>query len=86
MTACNDCLTACNERVNLEIEQAEQSYELSKAAELKYSRLPGLQAALAAEAEAEAARQAEGGSLVKTIVSEDDVAAVVSEWTGARRC
>ena len=37
------------EAINLEIEQAEQAYELSRAAELKYSVLPGLQEKLAAE-------------------------------------
>ena len=72
------------EKVEREVEVAEQQYELQKAAELKYSRLPSLQQELA-EAEAAAAEEeADGGGarLVKSTVGEEDVAAVVAQWTG----
>lgn len=74
------------EETNSEIEQAEQSYELSRAAELKYRDLPALQAELL-EAE-EAARAPDSGSdddappLLRTTVGDEEIAAVVSQWTG----
>jgi len=73
------------ERVGGEIEAAEQQYDLSRAAELKYSVLPKLKAEL--EAAEEAARGVEGGDeegerLVRTTVGEEDIASIVSQWTG----
>jgi len=74
-------LKAAIEQKTLEIEQAEAAYELNKAAELKYRDLPELQAQLRAKQEALAA--ADGGeALTRTTVGEEDVAAVVSQWTG----
>ena len=71
------------EAANLEIEQAEQSYELSKAAELKYSVLPALLEQLEAAEEAATRREEAGGStggegdeetpLLKTTVGEEEV-------------
>ena len=70
------------ERVNLEVQAAERDYDLNRAAELKYGALPGLQKQLA---EAEAALEADGGAtgrLVHEVVTETDIADIVSKWTG----
>jgi ATP-dependent Clp protease ATP-binding subunit ClpB len=66
------------ERVRLAVEEAERSYDLNRAAELKYSTLLNLEKSLA---EAEAAEK-EGPRLLKEEVRPDDVAAIVSRWTG----
>jgi ATP-dependent Clp protease ATP-binding subunit ClpB len=66
------------DQVKVEIEQAERQYDLNKAAELKYTRLRGLQQQLTeAESVAKAPKQ-----LLKEEVGEEDIAAVVSRWTG----
>jgi ATP-dependent Clp protease ATP-binding subunit ClpB len=82
-------LKAQIEQANLEVEQAEQSYELSRAAELKYSKLPKLQRQLEEAEEAMATSEDEASSdpdapppLLRTVVGEQEVAAVVSQWTG----
>ncbi len=68
------------DRVRTEIEQAERAYDYNRAAQLRYSELASLQQRLA-EAEGRlAAGQAE--ALVKEEVDEDDIAEVVSRWTG----
>lgn len=67
------------DRVQREIEEAEQSYLLDKAARLKYSTLPELQKKLQKLEKAE-----EGGkdaTLLQDKVTEDDIAKVVSAWT-----
>src|SRR5207302_5356751 len=61
--------------------RAERSYDLNKAAELKYGRLPELEKRLKVE-EDTLSRQKEGSSLIKEEVGEQDIAAVVSRWTG----
>ncbi len=68
------------DRVRTEIEQAERSYDYNRAAQLKYSDLARLEQQLA-EAERFLTEQKEG-ALVKEEVDEDDVAEVVSRWTG----
>ena len=70
------------EKVNAEIEQAQLSYDLNKAAELNYGRLPALQKELA-EAEA-AARSEDGGKheFMRNAVTEDEIAEIVARWTG----
>jgi len=68
------------ERVKIDIERAERQYDLNKAAELKYGRLPELEKKLTA-AEA-AADQGKENKLVKEEVGEQEIAAVVSRWTG----
>ncbi len=66
------------DQVKVEIEQAERQYDLNKAAELKYSKLRQLQQQLQeAESVAKAPKQ-----LLKEEVGEEDIAAVVSRWTG----
>ena len=68
------------EKCNGEMEQAERSYDLNRAAELKYGRLPKLQEELsAAEAEMEKGK-AEG--LLRDRVTEEEIARIVARWTG----
>ena len=67
------------EAVNRDIQDAKQRYDLNKAAELQYGRLPQLQKEL--EAEEERVRN-EDLSLVHESVTEDEIAKIVSRWTG----
>jgi len=67
------------ESLNNEIEIAERNYDLDKAAELKYGRLPQLQKELAQEEER---IRKEGTSLVHENVTEEEIAKIVSRWTG----
>jgi ATP-dependent Clp protease ATP-binding subunit ClpB len=68
------------EQVRIEIQRAERQYDLNKAAELKYGKLPELEKKLAA-AETAGDRDKEN-KLVKEEVGEEEIAAVVSRWTG----
>ena len=69
------------EQVNAQIEQAQNSYDLTRAAELKYGRLPQLQRELAEEeAKAEAAEST--NTLLRDKVTEEEIAQVVARWTG----
>ncbi|HEY1755972.1 MAG TPA: ATP-dependent chaperone ClpB [Bryobacteraceae bacterium] len=67
-------LRAQMEQVKLDIEQAERAYDLNKAAELKYGKLAGL--------ERELAKPVREPVLLKEEVTEEDIAQVVSRWTG----
>ena len=67
------------EQLNREIEAAQQNYDLNKAAELQYGRLQQLQKQL--EEEEEKVKD-EDLSLVHESVSEDEIAKIVSRWTG----
>ena len=67
------------EAVNREIAQAQQKYDLNKAAELQYGKLPELQKQL--EAEEEKVKN-QDLSLVHESVTEDEIARIVSQWTG----
>lgn len=69
------------ETVGGQIEQAEREYDLNKAAELKYGRLPQLKNKLT-ELEAQAERDMEGGRLLRDRVTEDEIAKIVCRWTG----
>ena len=78
-----DGLRAIKEKIEtakLDVERAERAYDLNKAAELKYGTLVALEKELARESQ----RLAEGSAsrLIKEEVSEEDIAAVVSRWTG----
>ena len=66
---------------NVEMEAAERAYDLNRMSELKYGKLPELQKTLKT-VEAEIAAQAEGEKLLKEEVGEEDIAKVVSRWTG----
>ena len=68
------------ESVNGEIERAERNYELSKAAELKYGKLPELQKKLEEE-EALSEKGKEDG-LLRNKVTEDEITKIISRWTG----
>ena len=67
------------ETVNRQIQDAQQKYDLNKAAELQYGKLPQLQKEL--EAEEEKVRN-QDLSLVHESVSEDEIGRIISRWTG----
>jgi ATP-dependent Clp protease ATP-binding subunit ClpB len=69
------------EQTKVEIERAERQYDLNKAAELKYGRMSELERRLSAEQERLALKQT-GTRLLKEEVDEEDIAEVVSRWTG----
>ena len=69
-----------SEKINAEMEQAERGYDLNRAAELKYGRLPKLREELeAAEAELE---KDKANGLLRDRVSEEEIARIVARWTG----
>ncbi len=67
------------ESVNAEIEKAQNSYDLNKAAELKYGKLPQLQKELE-----ECEKQNDGGNatLLRDKVTDDEITRIVARWTG----
>lgn len=67
------------EQTRLEIERAEREYDLNRAAQLKYGRLPELEKSLQA---AEEQLTKKTSRLIKEEVDEEDIAEVVSRWTG----
>ncbi|MEU2682295.1 ATP-dependent chaperone ClpB [Streptomyces hygroscopicus] len=69
------------EEVRREAEEAEHAYDLGRAAELRYGRLQELQRRLTAEEEQLAARQG-AHRLLREVVTEDEIADIVSAWTG----
>ena len=69
------------EQVKREIELAERAYDLNKAAELKWGTLIGLEKELQEE-EARLASENKQSRLLKEEVDEEDIAQVVSRWTG----
>ena len=68
------------ERVNGEIEKAERNYELNKAAELKYGKLPELQKEL--RKEEEIAAKSKESSLLRTKVTDEEITKIIAKWTG----
>ena len=68
------------EKVNSEIEKAERNYELNKAAELKYGKLPELQKKLLEEESKE--NKAKETSLLRNKVTEEEITKIISRWTG----
>ncbi len=70
------------DRVNTEIQQAERDYDLSRAAELKYGKLTDLNRQLQ-DAEARLTQtQNSGKSMLREEVTEQDIAEIISKWTG----
>jgi ATP-dependent Clp protease ATP-binding subunit ClpB len=69
------------EQTKIEIEQAERQYDLNRAAELRYGRLAGLERQLQADEEQMPSKQGQS-RLIKEEVDEEDIAEVVSRWTG----
>ena len=69
------------DQVKNEMELAERDYDLSRLSELRYGKLPTLEKQLKEEEDA-LAKKAEDDHLLKEEVSEEDIAEVVSRWTG----
>lgn len=69
------------EQVNAEIAKAEREYNLNKAAELKYGKLPQLQKELEEE-EVIAEKAKSGDSLLRDKVTEEEIARIICRWTG----
>jgi len=70
------------DRVNIEIQQAERDYNLNLAAELKYGKLTDLQRQLETAETQLAATQTSGKTLLREEVTEEDIAEIISKWTG----
>ncbi len=69
------------DKVRQEIERAERDYDLNRAAELKYGKLPDLERRLKAEEEFMARKQG-AVSILSGEVTEDEIARIISRWTG----
>ena len=69
------------EKVRQEVSVAERNYDLNKAAELKHGRLPQLERELR-EREGELAKKQQGQPLLREEVTEEEIADIVSRWTG----
>nr|XP_043634925.1 chaperone protein ClpB3, chloroplastic [Erigeron canadensis] len=70
------------DRVNLEIQQAEREYDLNRAAELKYGSLNSLLRQLDTAEKALVEYMSSGKSMLREEVTGDDIAEIVSKWTG----
>ncbi|MFK8183707.1 MAG: ATP-dependent chaperone ClpB [Phormidesmis sp.] len=70
------------DRVNVEIEQAERNYDYNKGAELKFGKLTQLQKDLADAEQALSDSQTAGKTLLREEVTEEDIAEIISKWTG----
>ncbi|MFR4418796.1 MAG: ATP-dependent Clp protease ATP-binding subunit, partial [Ruminococcus sp.] len=69
-------------KANAQIAKAEREYDLNKAAELKYGKLPSLKKELEAEeAKAEAAKE-QSDNLLRDKVTEEEIARIICRWTG----
>ena len=68
------------EDLNRQIEAAEQQYDLNKAAELKYGRLPEAQKAL--EAEEQRTQDIQESAILRDRVTDEEIARIVERWTG----
>ena len=69
------------EKLNHDAAEAERAYDLNKAAELKHGRLPEAQKQLVA-LEAELKEKQKTGKLVREEVTEEEIAGIISRWTG----
>ena len=70
------------ERVQLQVEQAKRNYDLNKAAELEYGTLATLQNQLQAQEAQLAASEGSDKTILREVVTEDDIAEVIAKWTG----
>lgn len=70
------------EQVNAEIEKAEREYDLNKAAEYKYGKLPDLQKQLAEEERVAEESQSSDSSLLRDKVTDEEIAKIIARWTG----
>ncbi|MBR6719159.1 MAG: ATP-dependent chaperone ClpB [Oscillospiraceae bacterium] len=73
-------LRAQMEQLKAEIDNAERQYDLNKAAELKYGKLPALQNEL--QNAENAAQNGSASKLLRDAVTEDEIARIVARWTG----
>ncbi|HHV72449.1 MAG TPA: ATP-dependent chaperone ClpB [Clostridia bacterium] len=69
------------EEAHQEMNRAEREYDLNKAAELKYGRIPELEKKLK-EAEAKLAEKRGSGAILREEVTEEEITKIVSRWTG----
>ena len=69
------------EKINAEIEMAQNHYDLNKAAELKYGKLPQLQKELE-EAEKAGETEEKEDTLLRDKVTEEEISRIVARWTG----
>jgi ATP-dependent Clp protease ATP-binding subunit ClpB len=70
------------EKLRVQIEQAERAYDLNKAAQLKYGKLEGVQREREAKEIQLTELQSTGSSLLREQVTEADIAEIVAKWTG----
>jgi ATP-dependent Clp protease ATP-binding subunit ClpB len=70
------------EKLRQDIELAERQYDLNKSAELRYGKLPQLESQLREREAQLGAQQQSGGKLLREEVTEEEVAEIVSRWTG----
>ena len=70
------------DRINVEIEQAKRDVDLAKASELEYAQLPKLQKQLAEAESVLNETQTSGKTLLREEVTEEDIAEIISKWTG----
>jgi ATP-dependent Clp protease ATP-binding subunit ClpB len=70
------------EQLRQEIEVAERQYDLNKSAELRYGKLPQLEAQLREREAMLTGQQESGGKLLREEVTDEEVAEIVSRWTG----
>ena len=68
------------EAANAELEKAQREYDLEKAAQLQYGKIPELKKAL--ESEEQTANESKTRSLLRDKVTEDEIALIVERWTG----
>ena len=68
------------EKANADLEKAQREYDLEKAAQLQYGRIPELKKAL--EAEEEIANEGKARSLLRDKVTEEEIARIIERWTG----
>jgi ATP-dependent Clp protease ATP-binding subunit ClpB len=80
-----DAINAARERLeeaNLELERANRETDLERAAKLQYGEIPELEKTVTEQEARLAELHAEGGSMLASEVTEEDVAEVVAKWTG----
>ena len=68
------------EAANAELERAQREYDLNKAAELQYGKIPELRKQL--EAEEQIANEGKARSLLRDKVTEEEIARIIERWTG----
>ncbi len=68
------------EDANAQLEKAQREYDLNKAAELQYGRIPELRKSL--EAEEQLAQESKKNSLLRDKVTEEEIALIIQRWTG----